>query len=231
MVRQKDSLGDRMKGYETAAGEVLPLRLPVIMRLDGRAFHTWTRGLDKPFDAGFIERMSALAKYLCQEISTAEIAYVQSDEISLLLHNYKRLKSQAFFGNNRQKMVSVSAGMASAFFTHHSGRIAIFDSRVYVLPESEVVNYFIWRQQDATRNSVQMLARSLFSHRELHLKKILDLHEMMHAQGVNWVSLPTYKKRGLCVIKDDSGWTIDLSVPIFSQNREYIGKLLAVEEE
>lgn len=216
--------------YEAAAKFILPMRLPVLMRLDGKAFHTWTKNLDKPFDDGFIKAMSETALYLCEEIHTAQFAYIQSDEISVLLHNYKRLKTRPFFDNEVQKMASVSAGMASAFFTLASGRIAVFDSRVSAYPESEVVNYFIWRQKDAERNSVQMLARSLFGQRELSGKKQSDLHEMMHGRGINWSHLPAHKKRGFGVVRMENGWMMDWEIPVFSQNRNYVGKLLACEE-
>lgn len=226
------TIGDRMKVYYEKPWSVsLPMRMPTIIRLDGKAFHTFTRGLEKPFDLKFIRSMSDLALYLCDNIQTAQLAYVQSDEISILLHPYKKLETQGWFANEIQKIVSVSAAMASAYFTQKTERLALFDSRVFVLPESEVVNYFVWRQEDWTKNSVQMLARSLYSTKELHGKHRQDMMDMMIEKGKNWNDLPNFVKRGTCVKKFGGLWGIDENPPIFTKNREYIHTLLEVEEE
>jgi tRNA(His) guanylyltransferase len=230
----KSDIGNRMKfNYEEAYKIRLPMRMPVILRLDGKTFHTFTKqiGAEKPFDGLFIAAMNTLAQHLCKEIPTAQIAYIQSDEISILLHNYKKLNSQPWFGNEIQKMVSVSAGMASSFMSRAYEKEAIFDSRVFVLPESEVVNYFIWRQQDATRNSISMLAQSFYSHEELYKKNVPQMQDMMIQKEVNWDNLPTYKKRGTCIIKNKGVWGVDSNIPTFSKDRDYIRKLLEVEEE
>lgn len=228
----KDSLGDRMKfNYEEAYKVRIPMRIPVIIRLDGKCFHQWTKGLEKPFDNTMIENMGELALYLCKEIATAQISYVQSDEISILLHNYKSLHAQAWFSNEIQKMVSVSAGMASSYFSILSNRLAVFDSRVFALPEAEVNNYFVWRQQDASRNSVQMQARALYSHSECSNKNINALQEMIFQKGINWNNLETRKKRGLCVVKKDGKWSIDNEIPIFTQDKEYINQHLECNDK
>lgn len=202
MDTKKMSLGDRMKGYyEEAYKVVLPMRMPVILRLDGRCFHTLTRKMDKPFDTKFIGMMSSLAMHLCHEVATAQMAYIQSDEISLLLHNYKRLTSQAWFGNEIQKIVSVSAGAASAYFSLTLGRYATFDSRTFVLPEAEVCNYFIWRQQDAIRNSVQALAQSLYSAKQLYKRDQSELLAMCDVKEKPWRFLRTHLQRGFVIGK------------------------------
>jgi tRNA(His) guanylyltransferase len=225
------SLGDRMKvNYENIFRQSLPMRMPVIMRIDGKSFGQWTKGLDKPFDETFIDNMIATTEFLCAELQNATLGYVQSDEISILMHPYKRYASQPWFGNEIQKMVSVAAGTASGKFSMLSNRYAAFDARVFVIPETEVANYFLWRQQDASRNSVQMLARSLYSHSECENKNMNDMQEMTFQKGVNWNDLATEKKRGACVIKTDEGWTADREIPLFSQDRDYIDRLLAVEE-
>ncbi len=176
--------------------------------------------------------MALTAMKLCDEIQGAVFAYTQSDEISLLVHNYKRLLSEAWFGNELQKMVSVSAGIASAKMTLQYGIETVFDSRAFILPEAEVANYFIWRQQDASRNSVQMLARSLFSHRECHKLNNSQLQDKMKLEKeINWNDLPIPKKRGVGIIRKDEKWIRDLEIPIFTQDRDYIEKLLEVEEE
>lgn len=229
---RKLQLGDRMKSYyEQVYNFRLPMRMPVIMRLDGKSFHTFTRDMERPFDDKFIKNMASLTEYICSNIQGAVFAYTQSDEISILIHNYKKLDSQAWFGNEVQKMTSISAGLASAWFTGEYGRTAIFDSRVFVLPESEVVNYFIWRQQDATRNSINMLAQSLYSHKQLMGKNTSKMQDMMMEKGVNWNDLDTWKKRGLSVRLRYGKWWQDYHLPIFSQKRAFIERYLKVEEE
>lgn len=241
-----DSLGDRIKGYERAARTELPRRLPVIVRVDGKAFHSYTKGLDRPFDARFAAAMDATAIQLCKEIQGAQLAYIQSDEISVLVHNYKTLETQAWFDNQVQKMVSVAASVAAVTFTleadariHGDGkrRPAYFDARAFVLPEAEVTNYFLWRQNDATRNSIQMLARSLYSHKECHEKGQAELQEMCFQKGQNWNDLPTSLKRGRCAHSryklentgwiNGGSWCIDNEIPIFkTEGRRYIDRLL-----
>jgi tRNA(His) 5'-end guanylyltransferase len=223
-----DSLGDRMKhNYEDAFKIRLPLRMPVIIRLDGKAFHSIP--LNKPFDNGFIKLMNDTAIYLCENIQGVVLAYIQSDEISLLIHNYKKIESQAWFDNEIQKMVSISASLASSKLTNIF-RIVQFDSRAFIIPETEVCNYFIWRQKDWERNSIQMLAQSLYSHKQLHLKNCSELQEMCFLKNSNWNDLPISIKRGRCCIKN-VGWEIDNNMPILTQDRNYIESLLRVQDE
>lgn len=241
-MKKKDSLGDRMKeNYESRYKVKLPTRMPVIIRLDGKAFHTLTKrlNLEKPFDDTFITCMDRTATELCKQIQGVQMAYVQSDEISLFLHNYKKLQTQPWFDNELQKMVSISAAFASVEFSFQVNMRfpeypggGLFDSRVFVLPEAEVNNYFAWRQQDNTRNSVQMLARSLYSHKECNNKNNSQLQEMSFQKGQNWDKLETRYKRGRCIIKDENGkWIVDNEIPIFTKDREYINKLLKTEDE
>ena len=115
---------------------------------------------------------------------------------------------------------------------------AMFDSRVFALPKEEVVNYFIWRQQDATRNSIQMVGQTNFSHKQLHKKSCDDIQEMLFQEkGINWDDIPTSQKRGVCVIKEQyklnneqntfrTRWVVDPDIPIFTQDRNYIEKYL-----
>lgn len=258
----KDTLGDRMKRHENAFRHTSPDKLPLIIRVDGKAFHSYTKGCERPLDANLANVMNETAQYLCKNIMNAKIAYVQSDEISILCTNYTENNTQAWFDGTIQKMASVSAGMASAFFTSQSGKIfngtpklAIFDSRVFVLPKEDVNNYFLWRQQDATRNSVQMLARSLYSHKECNNKNNAELQEMCFKKGVNWNDMPVSFKRGRCIVKKTS-LTIrdpmmiqrkdgtfgpppnfnyetirrscepDLNIPVFSQDLNYINQFV-----
>lgn len=249
----KDSLGDRMKAYEGAYRNSLPGRMPVIIRIDGKAFHTYTETCERPWDQKLIDVMNETAMYLCKNVQNCCVAYVQSDEISLLLNNFKTIETQSWFDNNVQKMVSISSAMASAIFTANSWKIfgdspnepsaenivpAMFDSRVFVLPKEDVNNYFLWRQQDATRNSVQTLARSLYSHKECNNKNNSELQEMCFKKGKNWNDVQTAQKRGRCIIKtthmqgsaERSKWIVDNEIPVFSSDIDYINKYLAVEE-
>lgn len=237
---KSDSLGDRMKrNYENTSRTVLPMRMPTVVRLDGKAFHTWTKRFKRPFDENFMAMMDIVAVKLCTEMQGAELAYVQSDEISVFLHNYKRLDTTAWFDNSVQKIVSVAASIAGAAMTAEAARMAFFEARVFVLPESELGNYFIWRQQDATRNSIQMVAQALYSQTELHGKNTNELQDMIHAKGQNWNDLPVSQKRGRCIKRryfevegvERSEWFVDEEPPIFSQDRDYIEKHLAVVPE
>ncbi len=240
-----DNLGDRIKGYEDVSRAKMTERLPVILRCDGKAFHTYTKGLKRPFDDKLVEVMNDTAEYLCKNIMNAKLAYVQSDEISILLTNYNDLNSQSWYDNNIQKMVSVAAGMASAIFTSLSPKIfgvakmAVFDCRAFVLPKEEVNNAFLWRQQDCTRNSVQMVARSMYSHKELHKMGNSQLQDMIFKKGTNWNDLPISQRRGRCIVKEAytkdgavrSKWIVDNEIPIFSQDKNYVERFVYPAKE
>ena len=186
-----DSLGDRMKNlYENRARIYLTRRTPVIMRLDGKSFHTFTKGFNRPFDDNLHEAMVATTIAVFNEIQGAKLAYTQSDEISILITDFERFSTEAWFDYNIQKMCSVAASVAAAHFNERDtcDKLAYFDCRVFNIPENEVRNYFIWRQKDWYRNSVQMVGQANFSHKELHKKKISDIHEMLHEKGINWAT-------------------------------------------
>lgn len=252
----KDSLGDQMKAYEGANRTYITPKMPAIIRVDGRAFHTYTKGTKTPFDKALMAVMDSVAIQLCKEISGAQMAYVQSDEISVLVTDYQSENTQPWFGGNIQKMVSVSASIAAVEMTLMSPTIfskkhnmelsvtdfkpACFDSRVFVLPKEEVQHYFVWRQQDWVRNSLQMLSRSLYSHRELEGKNQSDMHELCFQKGRNWNDLPTHHKRGRCIVKQERPvvipagpkkgeiirrpeWVVDYEIPTFTKDPSYIG--------
>lgn len=273
----KTSLGDRMKNnYENISRYFLTRRMPVIVRLDGKAFHTFTRGFKKPFDDILVKTMQDTMKYLCENIQGCVLGYTQSDEISLVLTDYAELTTDAWFGNNLQKMCSVSASMATIAFnkaftrniSKQSKRLyteyleekdasyietleiamnkgAMFDSRVFTIPKEEVCNYMLWRQQDATRNSIQSVGQANFSQKELHGQSCNNIQDMLMTQkGINWNDYATTLKRGSCCIKIDDGiakydevgnisdyiqrskWIIDDEIPIFTKNRNYVEKLI-----
>lgn len=228
----QDSLGDRMKyNYEDRYRIKLTRRMPVIIRLDGKGFHTLTKYYKKPYDMNFIDLMDHTTMYLTKEIQGCKLGYCQSDEISLLLIDYDKLTTQAWFDYNLQKIVSVSAAMASVSFSHFGKAMATFDARAFNIPREEVCNYFIWRQKDWIRNSVQMLAQAYFSQSELQNKKTSDMHEMLHEKGLNWANLSGRLKNGFFVYKNNEGKTLMNEHIILTENRSIIENLLLSVEE
>ena len=257
-----DSLGDRMKNYENSFRSNLSVRMPLIIRVDGCHFHTYTKGCDRPVDTDLVDCMNTTAMLLCKNIQGSQLAYVQSGEISVLINNYQTTDTQPWFDNNLQKMVSVAASIAGSTFTANSWKIwssisdeipgdtiylddlkpAYFDARAFILPKEEVVNYFFWRQQDCTRNSVQMLARTLYSHKQLIGLGNGELQDLCFAKGFNWNDCPTSQKRGRCIVKVEvikrggnpktgqmvdtvrHEWVVDNEIPIFSKDRNYINQ-------
>lgn len=269
MSNKRDSLGDRMKNnYENRAKTYLTRRMPVIIRLDGKAFHTFTKGMKKPYDEIFHNTMNATMKYLCENIQGCKLGYTQSDEITLLLTDYDTLDTDAWFDNNVQKICSVSASMATMKFNQvlrnlvsdwmdenavHTGvdiqlplearaytraitTGAMFDSRCFNIPVEEVTNCFIWRQQDATRNAIQMLGQCNFSHKELQGKSCNDIQDMLMLQkGINFNDMLTEFKRGVCCVKKEVpctdrligyklDWVLDKEIPIFTKDRNYVDR-------
>jgi len=238
-----DGLGDRMKrNYENRSQTELLRRMPVIIRLDGKAFHTLLSQAEKPFDSSVRYSMVYSTRQLLKEVQGAKGAFIQSDEVSVLLTDYDNLRTDAWFDYNIQKMVSISAAIMSVAFTWHYGKQALFDSRAFNVPISDVCNYFIWRQKDWFRNSVQMLTRSVYSHKECQNKSIEDMHEMLHVKNVNWANLDPVWKNGTLIVKifdedrkEDQGFErVNLTIsdaPIFTVDRTVIEDLLLTVEE
>jgi tRNA(His) 5'-end guanylyltransferase len=251
----------------------------MLLRLDGKAFHSFTKGFQKPFDMILMQSMWDTTKYLCENVMGCKVGYTQSDEIQLLLTDYDNIGTEAWFDKNVQKMCSISASMATLAFNKHffsnvmdkweDGIItleerekyqkkfntALFDSRVYNIPKEEVCNAFIWRQQDATRNAIQMVGQANFSHKQLQNKNCNQIQEMLFQdKGINFNDLPTYQKRGACIVKrsyikenekpliagsgiyfegqiERTEWIVDENIPVFTQDRNYIEKYLLVKGE
>jgi tRNA(His) 5'-end guanylyltransferase len=211
---KKDSIGNRMKeNYENRYRLQLTRRIPVIIRLDGKAFHTFTKGLEKPFDITLHRTMVETTKFLIEQIQGAQLAYTQSDEISILVTDYDYFETEAWFDYNIQKLTSVSASLATGFFNWKSsfGKIGYFDSRVFNIPKEEVMNYFLWRFQDWKRNSIQLLGQSLFSHKELHKKNQHEIIEMCKTKGHDWNSLPDVWRYGTLIEPNGYEFNIDFS--------------------
>lgn len=225
-----DNLGMRMKNnYESIPKTRLMRRTPVAIRIDGKAFHTFTKGFEKPFDMILIESMQQTMKYLCENIQGCVFGYCQSDEITLILVDYQTLTTDAWFDYEVQKICSISASMATmAFNKFFEANVknyiqsimpniltplaevymkavekgAMFDARCFNIPKEEVTNLIYWRQLDATRNSIQMVGQANFSHKELQNKSCNMIQDMLHEQkGINWNDFPTVCKRGTACIK------------------------------
>lgn len=190
------SLGDRMKAnYEDRARHRLTRRMPVIVRVDGRAFHSYTRDFDRPFDRRIMHAMEAGARAVAAEQQGFKAAYVQSDEASFLLTDYDDLATEAWFGYVKSKVETISASVMTAEFNRWMassrpdlGRLAQFDARAFNLPREEVANYFLWRARDWERNSVAMYCRAFYSDRDMHGQGLADQHEMLHRAGKNWAT-------------------------------------------
>lgn len=283
-----DNLGTRMKEYyEFVPKTRLVRRMPVAIRIDGKAFHTFTKGFQKPFDAVLGNAMVRTMKYLCANIQGCVFGYTQSDEITLILIDYQTLDTCAWFNYEAQKMCSISASMATMAFNKYfqqemnvfkaghtifgsnewaypeAARVwgayqlalsngAMFDARVFNIPKEEVTNLVYWRQLDATRNSIQMVGQTNFSHSELQDKSCNMIQDMLHEQrGINWNDFPTRWKRGVACYKEvenfikiepsegwapeqkipmtRSYWKIDYEMPILrGECREYVDKWVYV---
>lgn len=236
------SLGTRMKEfYKDRTKQYLMRRAYTIIRIDGKAFGTFTKGLNFPFDDGFMEDMDLTAAYLCKNISGAKFAYVQSDEISLIVTDFDEYTTQAWFDNSIQKICSIAASMATrAFNEARMNRLgdkmkwAEFDARVFQIPYyEEVENYLIWRQRDTIKNGISMAASSVYSHNELHKKNSEEKKEMLLKKDINWDLYTPKIKRGRGIFKVEfehknsirSKWTSN-EVPLFSGNRIFLNNII-----
>jgi len=262
-----DNLGIRMKkNYEKRYNLKLPRRTYTIIRIDGKAFHTYTHGLKRPFDYEFMNDLDTTAKFLCEEIQGAVLAFVQSDEISILLTDFNTIRSEAWFDGGVQKIVSVSASLATAKFNQlrfirnlvhpavplmldeekiktlsavnffNTMKLSMFDSRVFIIPDrTEVINYLIWRQNDATRNSIQSVGYSYFSHKELlNLNTNAIQNKLLTEKDINWNDYPIDAKRGRLLYRKKyvtesairHEWATYSDLEIFSKDLSFINDLI-----
>lgn len=252
-------LGDRMKAYENHdGGPVLDPVLPAIIRCDGKAFHTYTRGFKKPFDEYIFEAMSYSMRKLCDSIQNCRICYTQSDEISILMTTHETL-SMPWFGGKKSKIESIASSMVSIYFNEYMNnvfwiptkykarinedkeiyeRLGMFDARVFNIPMEEVNNYFIWREQDAIRNSIQAVAHSKYSQKQLHKKNQAEMIEMLAAKEIDYYgTIPLHFQRGFCCVRENyqvdgatrSKWVFDRNIPVFKDDRDYMDKFVKSE--
>lgn len=201
-------LGSRIKRYEAVSNNKLTPRSPLFIRIDGKSFHTFTKGLEKPFCQSLIDTMVYAAEMTAKNMSGCKLAYVQSDEATFMLADYDTNEMQGWFDYELNKVVSISASLFTYYFNKEwdlqreaGERLpALFDSRAFTVPLEDAPNVFIWRQQDWERNSIQMLAQSEYSQKELNGKKVPDLHEMLFKKGINWADLNDQLKNGTYII-------------------------------
>ena len=258
-----DDLGIRMKeNYEKPAQTKLIRRTPVAIRIDGKAFHTFTKGFQKPFDSVLMASMQETTKYLCEHIQGCIFGYTQSDEITLILVDYDRLETCAWFDYEVQKLCSISASITTMAFNNafreqsakwamgysdphddfyykyckiynDAFNKAMFDARCFNIPKEEVTNLIYWRQLDATRNSIQMVGRAFYSHKELYGLSCNEIqNKLLTEKNINWNDYPTICKRGSACLKNEEGkWFIDTEMPILKgENRNYIDRLIYIGE-
>lgn len=221
------SLSERMKTYENVTRNYLTRRTPVIIRVDGKSFSQWTRNLSvRPFSEDFSNIMTDVMFEVANSLQGCCLAYRQSDEISFFLRDYDTVNTDAYFGNNIQKITTVCASMVTALFNQKvlelynsrpasfvngKPRVAFFDARAFNLPKEEVANYFIYRQNDCVRNSVNMLASALFSHKEIQGLKVNELKEKIKTEKVDFdwdTSLDNQFKYGVYVCTNDEYPTV-----------------------
>lgn len=294
---KKDSLGDRQKQYEISSETQLVPKMPIIIRIDGKAFHTYTRGMVKPFDTLLGTSMKRTMQALCKDIHTCVFGYTQSDEITLILRLPDRIKSQSYLNRRVQKITSLTASKATKYFNKFfieevnklienekaksaeviktvakygdespQGRTALqtefvdekliktytrkmgdaeFDARAFNVPEWDCINNIIWRQQDAMRNSVEMVGHCHFSTNQLHKVNVVGIREMLlNQKNISWeYNFTPYQKWGACcyrvakekIIKDKTvvrhNWKIDEAMPIIQDNRKRFSEITGLIED
>lgn len=238
------SLSDRMKEYEAVFSHKLPRRSYAIIRIDGRAFHTWTKHLQKPFDLNLEATFKTTVAKLFNEVGNLKIAYQQSDEISLLLTDFNSIFTQPWFDNRISKLVSVSASLTTAFFNEaakenfkDSGvslRLATFDARCFILPdEIEVFNYFLWRSRDCVRNSISALGQANFSHTQLHGLRSAEIQaKLLKEKKIDWADQPAPFKYGLFSFVDNDSVFVQqsLSISFSDDDKQFFRKLIPIKQ-
>jgi len=203
----RDILGDRQKALEMREAKVLFSQIPILARIDGRTFSNFTMNMERPYDVRMSNLMIETTKWLVEQ-TCACCGYTQSDEITLTWYAPDR-RTEVFFGGRLQKMCSQLAALASVFFNNKLpeyfpnepdlyAKLPTFDTRVWNVPTlTEAANCFLWREWDATKNSVSMAARHYFSHASLLAKNGKEMQEMLWKEHkINWNDYPVFFKRG-----------------------------------
>lgn len=250
----KTSLGDRMKQYESDSDITLMRRCPVVIRVDGKGFSKWTKKkkLSKPFDPLFVRIMQDTMLDVASGIEGCVFGYTQSDEMTFILRNDQSLESEPWFGNRLQKVCSVVSSMVTANFNWRvlqclnpaTTLLAHFDARVFTVPDlDEAANALVWRQNDATKNSISTAcyyevakeigkghARALMAGQNGKVQQEI----LFQRTGKNWNDYPTQLKRGAACYRkptevetpegtiERKKWAVDKDIPVFTQNREWL---------
>lgn len=241
---KKDSLGDRMKkNYEDRFRFELLRRTPCVIRLDGKAFHTFTRAFNRPFDERLSDAMNYAAEQLAVQVQGFKLAYLQSDECSILLTDYDQIETNAWFDYNKSKMETISSSIFTAYFNKKLAELTIkkikmaghelafFDARSFSIPREDVANYFLWRAKDWERNSLSMYCRSFFSAKQLHGKDRKAQHDMLHAQGKNWTTdLSSRWRNGTWLINTENGIEVRYDIqPLYQEIATIVNPLVTQE--
>jgi tRNA(His) 5'-end guanylyltransferase len=208
---KNDSLGDRIKRYESISENYFLPKIPIVIRVDGKCFSQFTKGCKKPFDQILINCMFVSAKEVAKQMQGCKALYAQSDEVTFVLTDDFTIETQQWFGGRQNKIESVTAAMMTAYFNKFwveiefndgymgDGHVhfddysekynpAIFDARAFQCPKEDVANVFLWRVKDWERNSLNMYCEQFFSHKELNGQGRVDRHEMLHKIGHNWAT-------------------------------------------
>jgi len=251
------NLGDRMKAYEDCYDFKMQARTPIVIRVDGKGFSKYTKamGFKKPFDETLMKAMAETTRFTASSIEGCLFGYTQSDESTFVLRNDQSDESQPWFNNRIQKMVSITSSLFTAYFASQvTGRQAYFDTRVFAVPTlDEAINCLVWRQRDATKNSIQAAAYYEVSAKEgrkttqklMHGLRGAELQELLFQKtGINWNDYPASFKRGIGCYKkkyvvplndgttvERSAWEIDKDLPIFSQDRNFLKEILDFKAE
>lgn len=265
---KKDSLGDRMKQYENVNERYLVPKIPFIIRVDGIAFHTYTKKCKKPFDSLIGDTMQATMQALCSDIPGTVLGYTQSDEITIVCKYTDRIVSQAWFKGRVRKIETCAAAKATKYFNKFFAEnldklikesdetddyiknmkkkcwTAEFDARVFNIPEWDCINNVIWRQQDAIRNSVEMVGHCYYSAKELNKVNNEQIKEkLLTEKNIDWNKFPYYNQRGtFCYVeyvkKEVHGkavlrreWTITKHPRIIQKWREWFHDITGLNED
>lgn len=251
-------LGDRMKAYERSYETYMIGRLPVVIRVDGKGFSRWTKqtARKKPFDPELADAMAYACSQTASNIEGCVFGYTQSDEMTFVLRNDQSLESTPWFGNRVQKITSVVAAYVTAYFNEMiinsweatPTPLAVFDARVFAVPSvQEAINCLVWRQNDATKNSIsaacyyevatkvgKKTARKLMH--GLGQKQQQEL--LFQERAINWNDYPIRYKRGIGTYRvvetkemdgksyTRSSWKIDNDLPVFTKEPEFLRSIL-----
>lgn len=226
-------IATRMKRYEAASHPQLLPRTPLFIRVDGRAFHTYTRNLVRPYDPHFMDAMVHATQVTSADMQGFKLAYTQSDEATFMLTDYDTLTSSGWFDYDLSKVVSITAAMFTAHFNDamrgRTADLGVFDARAFSVPRPDAPNVFVWRQQDWERNSLSMLVRAHFTHRDCLNRNRVELHEMLHSKGVNWATDLTPREKNGTFINVGGGVSHD--VWSYADLDDYLTSVITCERD